>query len=467
MDLEKLWNFISEQWDYFTGLVASLILALFIVVPSLDLLLKDSDLNTIVENLWYIKSSSVLLVWILIFIYWKYARRYPRSSKYKVGILVAIQDDTKETKRIKKEVIEQLNDLLKETSSVDFIEVLSLRNFRAKKVKDQITATEASDKTGTQFVIYGRIVDFSDQFSFKLHFIVRHRPLELKGQQIVRQGFAESLVDKKWSFLQADTIGGIDITTKNIREVSLYVMGVAAHQSYDFDASLKLHNNLKNIFSQDGEKKSELSPVNRRLPMWISDSYLALALIAYYQENDLTKAISLNSEAIILQPTNNAAILNQAMYMLEDGNDPEAERLVKILRKRNTKRNLPDSAWRYSEAFLLFNNEKYERGLKSYKKAFDGFITDFTYKSLIKYIENRLTKHPDKIQFIFAIAHIMINNFGNYPRALPFLEKFFKDPRHSEDKYRDLIPLAKQHINDAYKSIKISKKDQVSFEDER
>ena len=174
----------------------------------------------------------------------------------------------------------------------------------------------------------------------------------------------------------------------------MYVTGIASHQSFDFSTCKKLHTDLYNLLKSDNTKRKTLSPVFQRLPMWLSDANIALGLNAYYKEKDLNKALFFSDEALKYNPISDVAILNKATYTFERGNIAEAKDLIKRLRRQNVRGNLPNSAWRYSEAFLLFLEEKYDAGIKAYKKAFDGYINNLTLGMTTGNISDYLNKNP-------------------------------------------------------------------------
>lgn len=456
-DFKKVYDFILEKWHYPVGLLVSLLAEVAIVFWLLDTILKNSPIQKITENIWYIQIATVIIVGLAIVGVWFYSRRYPKRSGDKIGILIALRDDTKETNRIKKEVIERLEQTIKETSSGEMIEVSSTGNFRAKYITDVAKATELSDKTKYHFIIYGKVVHFSGQVESNLSFLVRHRPLQLKEKQRIQQGFTEALVNKKWQFLERDAITGIKVTVQNIREVALYVIGIAAHQSYDFETSRALHEDLLGLLKQDPAKRTELNPIYKGVYFWISDAYVALGLLAFYQSQDIPLAAQLNARAIEYQSDNDAAILNQAFYLFEQFDVAGAKQCIRTLKRRSSHGKVLNGAWHYSDAFIAFYEDKYDRGLRAYKKAFRGRVPDFTYKGVISYLQRYIVKHPEQIQFNFALAHILISNENNHPVALEYLEKFCSSQDFVNPKYAPLVGLATQYLNDAHVIMGIEK----------
>lgn len=448
-DLYKAYLFTKDHWKRPIGLMVATTIQTVVVFFILTLVFKDSPHVFIQNHGWDIRVLTVLFIFLLMLAWWLKSRRYPRRHLAKVGILVALRDDGKDISEIKNEVITRLNETIKDTDSNDILQVLTLDNFRAVKVNDTEQATHVSNKSGAQFVIYGRLAKLGGSYEWRLQFLVRHRPLESDGKRLMLKGFTEALVNRQWRFLEHDGFDAIQLTVNNIREISLYIIGIAAHQSYDFDIALKLHNDLMTMFRAVPTLRSALNPISVNLPAWISSSYAAKSIIAYANHSDLQNALEFNGKALAIQPENNNSVLNQALYEFETGNVNEAKRLIKVLRRRHSKHPIPDNAWRYSEAFLHFHEKKYDLGLRSYKQAFNGKVSQFTYTGVIDYLTKYIHSHPKELQFRFAISHILINKSSNYPLVLDHLEVFVKSAEGVSE-YDALLPKAKQYLDEAY-----------------
>lgn len=421
-DVSEAIEYIESIWFSLSGLFFSFLAASVFIFVSLKFLFEDTPIKVIKENLWYTQVVVSVVAILFIFILWLFSRRFPKRSNEKIAIVIAVCGDTELSNKIKIEVIEQFRRIIRNTSSANLIEILPLRDFRAKDVTDYDSAFKVSDKTGGQFVIWGKLVNIGDQYEFKLDYLVRHIPLKNKSK--IQQGFAEVLVNKRWNFEEKNAMKAIDVTAGNISEICLYITGIAAHQSYDFEVSKKLHTDLLSIFLSDAAKKKVLAQVSSRLPIWLSDSNTALALYAYYNESNIPKAIMLSDEALRYSSNNSVAKLNKALYMFENGDIDESERLIKNLKKENSRHSLSTLDWMYSQAFLLFLRERYDLGLKSYKKVFYASTQQFTLDGVVDFLHRFTIKNPEKIQFYFAHAYVLINKKSNYPDALISLEKF-------------------------------------------
>ena len=445
--------------------------SLIILLPSLfyfsaqlfQFIFSESNINLINENFWPIKIASSSIITLLGLLCWLYTRHYPRRDKKKIGIVIAIRDNTDEAKKVKVDVVEKFQEIINNIPSGCNIDLLILKDFQAKKIIDLKTATKVSDKTNSQFIVWGKSIHYGEKYKFDLNYVVRHRPLKTQEQNLVVRGFAESIVDKNWDFLEKDIIGSITTTAQNIREIAWYVMGIASHLSYDFETSKKLHLDLYNLLKNNKEKRKGLSPVFRHLPYWLADTYMIIGLQKYYLQKDFYNALLLTNQALQLKPSHYGAKINKALYLFEKGDISGAKIVIKNIKRQNAKHNFPDSAWRYSEAFLISLNEKdIHRGIKAYQKAFNGYVTDFTLNGVIQFLEDYIRKNPHKTQFLYILGIIYKKKKNNLPMAMKKLEQFLEQTGDN-DIFTGLKDRAKQQLREIYRTIPVSKNQQISI----
>ena len=378
------------------------------------------------------------------FVFWLHSRRYPKGNPTKVTILIAVRENSEEAKRVKMDVIDKFRTVISDVSEDTKLEIIVLKDHLARKIIDSETATIASNKTNSQFVVWGKSMEYGKNYSFDLHYIVRHIPLDDRQKQIVAKGFTDALIEKKWGFVIDDVFTGIRVTANNIKEVAFYVMGIAAFLSKDLTASKDLHVHLYDVLKNDVAKRNAMPPIFRRLPDFISDTFMISALREYFSGNAET-GFYLNEEALRYKPTNYAARLNKAMFLFQGGDTKGAFDLIRSLRKENAKRGIQDSAWRYSEAFLILLEDKYERAYKLYIRAFEGYVDDSTINSVISFIESYYSSNPDKKSLLYIIGLIFEKNQRNSPMAFEWYERFLTESS-GDDKYSFFIEKANQSL---------------------
>lgn len=445
-ELLKVIDWLKENWFKWYSLLVSLPATALVTLKISGYFIEAAS-----------KTYHVLTVAIsvaFVFAIWFYSRMYPKRQKDKIGIAVALRENTETATIIKQDVIDKFREVITELPSGHDIELIVLNDFHAKKVVDEESARLVSNKTQCQFVVWGKALNYNTQYKFDLHYIVRHRDLHPKEKQQVKRGFAESTVDKNWEFLEDDVFVGIETTAANIREIAWYVMGIASQLSFDFDFAKKLHLDLYNSLRNDEEKRKTLSPVFQRLPMWLADSYSVLGLNKYYA-GDIETALQLTDEGLKYQPQHYPSLLHKALYVLLLGDLSESKKLIKQIRKQNTKKNLSDSAWRYSEAFLVTLEGDIQRGMKLYKKAFNGHTSQQTIDGVIDFIKQYMESNSDRIEFQYVLGQIYLKMKNNPPEALKYFEGFV-DASHGREDLAQLRTEAEHKIEELKKYMGIN-----------
>ncbi len=453
-------GFIADNWYTKKGLIVCLIFIFVLVFYLSGFFYKDTSVILIESHLWITKIVSSFVACFIVFVYWFFSTKYPKKNKNKIGILIAIRDDDDKSSKIKNDIIEQLNTIITNLSCGPLIEVIGLPNQLSKNITSKEKAQKISDKTGCQFIIHGKLREYNGDFEFFPEFLVRHKPL--KDNKLVAQGFSDALVNKQWRFLEKETLDGIHITANNIREICLYILGIASHQSYDFNVSKTLHLELLTILRQDDQKRKELSHLFAKLPNWISDSLVSLSVYENFVSKDTQKAKELLDESLQYNPINFVAIQNLAFCIFELGDITGAKKMIGRLKRLNSRTSIQDVSWRYSEAFLLFLEGKYELGLRSYKKAFYGRVTPFSISTALGSIRSFLIKNPEKIQFKFALCHILIKQLDNFSLELSTLEKFYVEAKNRTEMSM-LVPITKTYLEESYRIGKIKESDRINY----
>jgi tetratricopeptide (TPR) repeat protein len=456
----KILLWLKGNWYETFTLIVLLPLSFWVGYKATNFLLIGSPYAFLSGDLWWASRIVGLILAAIIFFIWLLSRRYPKAHKDKVGIIIAIRSNTLEAERIRNDVVEKFLEIMKGSGVSKYLDLLVLKDFQAKKVIDEKSALGVSNKCAGAFVIWGKSLSYrvdngNNQYGFDLSYQVRHKPLVPPAQAMVAQGFQEALVNKKWEFLEKDTLRGIRITAANIREVALYVIGIAAYVSYDFSTSKDFHLEVYKLLSKDKAKEKSLSPVFQRVPIFISDSLHIIGYSIYLNEKDVDKALGFAEQAITFWPQNANAHTNKALYLFQLGDIEGAKKTIKKVRQLNAKIHIWDSAWRYSEAFLLFLDKKFPEGFSSYKKAFNGYTSDRSVDEVVTFLEVFLKNNPDKAQLIFALALIRLYKKDDKPKALEEFETFMEQTQGSAE-FSFLFKKAEAYKNQITKNSKTS-----------
>ena len=443
-------DWIIEKWFEKSSLLVSLPAALIGGYLITDFIFKESNIKLIDDYFWYIKTGVGILFLFITFSTWLYSRKYPKTKKDEIGIVVVLRDNSVDAKTVKNDVQDKFREIIKDLPIDNKIKLIVLKDFLARNVIDTETAIKVSNKTRGHFVVWGKALSYkfneaSNQYEFDLSFVVRHRPLSSKEKNIIVRGFQESFVDRKWRFLQSDILNGIRTTADNIKEIALYIIGIAAFLSFDFRTSVNFHSILYDILLKNPDKRKILSPIYKRTKDFISDSLMIMGLENYHNTGDTKYAITLTEKSLELLPTNYAALVNKALYFFKNKRIDESREIIRKLKKMNSAHPFKDSSWRYSDGFLLFFEEDFENGVNAYKKGLDGYITDFTLNSVINFTENFVKENPNKVQFFYVLGIIYLIKNQNLPEALKNFEEFVKQA-DKNPKYRILAERANSYL---------------------
>lgn len=455
--MKEFQQIVKYWYEPYIGFILPLFI-FSISYPNLLKLLKESDRNILSLNAWGISVVVSVFLSLAALFFWFCTRNYPRRNKDKIGILIAIRDNSENARKVKEDVIDNFKNILSETEEKVQIEVLFLKDHLAKKVKDIKTAVVSSNKTKCQFVVYGKSQNYDNEYNFDLQFVVRHKPLEVKQKNKIEQGFVDVLINKNWSFVSENIFDAIPVTAQNIREIALYVMGIAAQLGGGFAVSDNLHTTLLEILKKEPAKRKILSPVYKQLPYWISDSRSVLAL-KKYTNKDLRGAYEINETALSIDSNNYSALVNKSVYLFQLGDIDESKKVIKRLRRRNARQNLPDSTWRYNEAFLVLIGGNLDRAFKLYKKAVNGYVTDFTFASSVNFLVDYYERNQDKHEVLFIKGYILEKK-SYESLAIDDYESFIKKTENI-NKYHIYRNKAIAYLRGIYKLIQIKEKDQM------
>ena len=365
---------------------------------------------------------------------WLYSRRFPRVRKGKIGIIIAIRDNTPEAEKIKNDIISKFKEETENLPIENKICVIPVNDFIAEQVKNIASADKVLGKCGGHFIIFGRTLNYkvkdNDQYEFDLTFRVRHRPLDIKEKTVIQQHFDESVLSKQWRFLEESPFTIIKVTANNIREIALYIIGIAAFFSFDFKTSLEFHETVHSLLKVDQQKRNDFDVIYKRLKGYIADAKMLLGLRAHYlnpnSQDVQNEALKMNEEALNLVPNHYPALVNKAKYLFQLDDIDGAKAIIKRIKRINNRHPnlIQDSSWRYSEAFLLFYDKKFDRGKAAYKKAFSGYATPFTLNGIISFLDNYLLKNPNAVQFYYPLGMVYYYKLDNITMALKEFETF-------------------------------------------
>ena len=157
---ENWLSWLEKNWYEPYSLIISLPLLFYFSVQSFQLIFSGSDINFIYESFWQMKIAGSSIITLLGLQYWLYTRHYPHRDKKKIGIVIAIRDNTDKAKKVKVDVVEKFQETVSNIPSGCSINLLILKDFQAKKIIDSETATKVSDKKSSQLVFWGKSIHY-------------------------------------------------------------------------------------------------------------------------------------------------------------------------------------------------------------------------------------------------------------------------------------------------------------------
>lgn len=214
--------------------------------------------------------------------------RVPKNKKDKVGIIVALKtEDEKDKRKLEIELISELNRYLSDSGEDKKFNVYSFPENLSNEINNQNDAKELLIRSRGHLILYGSVVqrkfNSEDNYVFKLHGIIRHKPI----QKIIQQQFAAEftqLLPSKIKFLIKDEGIYFELTKDWIGFVIKYIVGIAAFISGDIRLADKLYHELINDLKSVKKGVPVIQIINERLPfriLEVSHIYLSSHYFTY------------------------------------------------------------------------------------------------------------------------------------------------------------------------------------------
>ncbi|MCJ7457629.1 MAG: hypothetical protein MUP17_01390 [candidate division Zixibacteria bacterium] len=404
--LKEALSFIKQKWYSPLGLLALLIVELFILLPYLW-----NNFGVGLNLYEWIVVSIVIAVSVLL---WEIIRRFPKNTRNKIGVLVAVTTESKrEYLRLRSDLILRINEAVKTKAKENIFNIIEIPEHYATKIQDYPSALQSLKRAKAHFIIYGsckqRLEKGNPHYYLSLDAVVIHKPIPPIVHDKFSQEFAE-LFPRRVLIPLENEISGFEITKDWIGLVARYIIGVAAFLSgefpFSFELSKELHAQLKGVQTDI----LQIKKIKARVPLLISESCLAIAnkhYFLYERTEDKKELLAIKPLLDFLRkidPNNYKAHLLRGIYLFLVERDVDGA-------KEEMKRckSVNDCAWRYSEAFLYAYERDLNKAESSYKKAFKYPIVPASLFQIEEFINDVLEIEPEKCQLWYCIG--MINWF--------------------------------------------------------
>ena len=417
-----------------------------------------------------------LVINILWSLFWVFLRNYyPKKKKDKIGMIICIStENDKQTLRIRKDFVEETHNLLKQNNLDDLFHIIVLQDYKAirvgnvlreyskkknelikknlfkefKKCVENKRFNKINKKINGHFYIWGNIKerkDIENKYILNLDALVTHRPIKLK----ISKKFSQELnkfFPRKISFFEKIEVGGFKMTSNYIILGARYITGIAALLSEDPFIAYKLHNGLE-------EEIHKYSPIPPPLEQVLANlkEYLFLELILkskhyYYIEKGMEKTKECIDEADRIKNNSYPVLIFNSIYSFKVEKSPSKSLEYLKMAKKVSK---DDYTWLYNRAFLNIYTEKFDLGMKDYKKLTGLSFSDEEKVATesIDFIDNLLKDEPGKKQLLFILGFLYYFKKKNLPIALEKFEEFIQDAC-ADSKYDFLCRRAVSYINE-------------------
>ena len=396
---------IKHRWDSKSGLIIALLLAISILVPSFSGL----DLEDVSGLEWVIIAACLIAV----VVFWKVSQ-IDRVSAGKVGVGVALEmEDGPDAPQVKADFIDTLRRLLEGSPLRHQFEFKVYSNSVAKKLSSVESAIEFSNKSGTHFLLYGRVrqrtIDGEPAHVLDLQGIVRHVHIDSEMAKLFGAEFRSALPERLIIGPRGDMVM-CELAARHIDSVARYVIGTAAALSNDFVYAEQLllgsSTTLEDFVSTEGG--AFLSGLLGRVEKRINELYqrwLAVLMNRYTQERDPN--ILAESESVIEK------------LRSRDQNDLQTKLAaatcafvlrgdIETARKENLScKGSRDGIWKYGLAFLATYEDDLGQAYHWYKNAFNSSLENPTVPTQCEeFIQIILENEPEKWSLYYALGLI-------------------------------------------------------------
>jgi hypothetical protein len=205
------------------------------------------DLAGITENITWQECLVVLTIMAMVVIGWLQSTRLPETPADKIGILIAIDcESKKERQRLKEDFVKALRDEMIRGNHQQYV-VNELSEYRSRKIESHENAMPLLRRTGSHLIMYGRCRIRTHQnrptYVLELNASVRHAPIAL---EISRQ-FSQDIdlaFPRKALILETEELRGFEFTRDLVGLASRFILGIASWLSGNPVAAFDLHHGV-------------------------------------------------------------------------------------------------------------------------------------------------------------------------------------------------------------------------------
>lgn len=320
--------------------------------------------------------------------------------------------DEHEKKVIKEDFISTLRELIKQGKTGGTIQFITLSDHHSQKIIDPEDAKSVLEKTGAQFMIYGRVrgrkINSKPHHVLNLEGLVAHKPIPDKISLKLAKEFKE-LFPRRLQIPTENDLFSFEFTSQWTDCVARYIIGIATALSGGVSYAERLFKDVINILEQRSENFPIYKKLKERVPRRLAELY-QLRAYNYYDlwfRNKTPEAIVRMGEEIDkIEPQFRDRYLTIGIRAIHSFlTKKDTKEAIAILEKCNSK-FLKDATWRFSLAFLYAYDGNLDNALRQYTRARNYSIHPKTLAELEDFICWMLEEEPPKYQFYFCPGYI-------------------------------------------------------------
>ena len=401
--------------------------------------------NGRVRFLWYL--YCILGVELFIVVFWLfYKYYYPKRSKNRLGVAVAVYVESLEDNRyFKKDFLTPFKTKIIELGLP--FDVLVIRNHQSEKVENVEDARKVLKKTKAHFCIWGSIKKRKngkegDKYLFSLRGIVVHQPI-LEVQKVLLIKEFTALLPNTIAFEEGFQFELFDLRANQAVAALDYITGRAALLSGDFNIAINLHEAL--FLAMQGGQQFQVS--KDTLKKLLALEYDLKANFELFNNKPCEQSIT---KSLQYDQNNYGALLKKAVLEFNSGTG-DAKLALKTIKQAKINANKTYN-WLYSETFLHLWLEEYPEAIKCCDKLKEKNYVgeEVTIKEVIDFNEN-LLKKIQRPQLYYWLGFVSYVKDNNYSRADQYFQNFLDK---ADDSMKDLKIRAKSYLSNIKKEIK-------------
>jgi len=433
----KLYELSTKYFHKWYGLLSTLILIWIVTLTIYKL---------IPTNTWfYWYALGIVSICLIVGIGWGvYTFRYPRRSKKRLGLVIAVQIESLEDFTLfKKDFLLPFKEKIAQ-NNLPF-DILVLKNHQSENVETMEDAKKILKKTRGHFILWGEVKRRNHQnkehYVFALRAMVIHSPITEIQKVFLTQDF-DALLRNQVMFETGLQYMQFNLRSDELFSAVNFITGRAALLSGDVSMAITLHENLYNQLLTGLPSSINLNNFKKLLSL----EYAIKSDIVYFQNGQKTsfEFIQNVANSIKYDPKNYGALLKKAIVDFADG-DGDATKAMSTL--QGVHKNQRTKEWLYSKTFLHLWLKQYDKALYEVKKIEkkDRNGEEILARQICVFNENILSKFPQNVEVAFWSGFLNYKKIKNLSLADTLFQRVIDHATPAEQR---ILTISKTYLQE-------------------